>query len=144
MCGAGGIPVFFASCARPDLLYETVYHPFLPRHERTAFGAGSWAVLLNSSRVGSEPGYVWRELRAIAADARALRRMRATIIRAMPRLQYPTWNSTAHLSRRYMPDSLAVLHSVLHQRGLGELMRDRPGQAWSPVRRGVAVSLPEI
>jgi len=65
----GGIPVFFSSCARPDLLYERIYEPFLPRHERTDFGCGQWAVVLDSRRVLAEPGYLMRELEAIASNA---------------------------------------------------------------------------
>ena len=42
------IPVFFSSCVPGgDLAYELMYHPYLPRHERTSWGVGEWAVTLN-------------------------------------------------------------------------------------------------
>lgn len=79
------IPVFFSTCLRRDLLYETVYAPFLPTHERTAFGAGEWAVVLNATEV-YEGRTVEAALRAIGdAD---VRRMQAALREIAPRLQY--------------------------------------------------------
>lgn len=83
---AGCVPVFFASCVRPALAYETMYSPFLPRHERSRYGPGPWAVLLNASAVISSPGYLLEMLRSIPKST--IGGMRRTILQHLPGLQY--------------------------------------------------------
>ena len=87
----GCIPVFFSTCAQPDLLYETMYAPFLPVHARTSFGAGSWAVVLDARKVIADPLYVEKSLIEIAAadQGNLLRRMQKMIKAVIPRLLYP-------------------------------------------------------
>ena len=81
----GCIPVFFATCKR-GALFELAYAPFVPRYERHSFGAGEWAVLLNSSEISEHPHALIRALDRIDEGAR--RAMREAILRFLPRLQY--------------------------------------------------------
>jgi len=121
LCGT--IPVFFSSCARPDLVFERIYEPFLPPYERTAFGPGLWAVVLDSERAMSEPTYVMDALRAIALNTTAIAAMRKVITAAMPRLVYPSTEESAvswTRSARYQPDALGVLRSILVDRDILE------------------------
>jgi hypothetical protein len=91
----GCIPVFFSTCARPDLMYETMYDPFLPRYNRTRFGAGLWAVVLNATAAMLDPLYVERELLEVVTakkDSKGVKpfhRMQATIREFIPQLLYP-------------------------------------------------------
>mmetsp|Transcript_14902 Transcript_14902/g.38459 ORF Transcript_14902/g.38459 Transcript_14902/m.38459 type:complete len:788 (-) Transcript_14902:128-2491(-) len=117
----GTIPVFFSSCARPDLVYERMYEPFLPRYDRSSFGAGDWAVVLDSSRVMNEPGYMEDELSRLARDKIKVHTMRRNIVAIMPQLQYPRHRGKT-LSK-YQPDALEVLRTVLSQRGLSDTLR---------------------
>ena len=71
---------------RPDLLYEHVYSPFLPPFNRTRFGAGTWAVVLNQTRALADGGAVEADLRAIPPLAVA--RMQMMIRVLQPRLQW--------------------------------------------------------
>jgi hypothetical protein len=127
----GSIPVFFSSCAQPDLVYERLYAPFLPPYERQEFGPGLWAVVLSSERAVNEPTYVMDELQALRANKTLIKAMRAVIIAAMPRLVYreaPHLSSDVPIYRksdaswtdstRYQPDALAVLHDTLVDRGI--------------------------
>lgn len=87
----GCIPVFFSTCAQPDLLYETVYAPFLPSYAREEFGAGSWAVVLDATKVLEDPLYVEKSLLEIAAASKGkvLQKMQKTIKGLIPRILYP-------------------------------------------------------
>lgn len=134
---SGCIPVFFSSCVRPDLVYERMYEPFLPKHERTTFGAGPWAVVLDARRVLTNATYVMDELAGLARNTSQIDEMRRTIIGIMPRLQYrdvpatdeqPMDGSDAQdrdaMARklegasRYAPDALDVLASIMQDRGI--------------------------
>jgi hypothetical protein len=86
---SGCIPVFFSSCLHPWLIHETAYYPFLPRYHRTHFGAGDWAVVLDSRRIseGQESrAYLRDSLRNISTSKRE--EMRSIIVNHLPRLQY--------------------------------------------------------
>ena len=80
---SGCIPVFFSSCLRPNLFYERAYAPFLPAYNRTAYGAGDWAVVVNSSAPLSSLGST---LRNLGADD--VRRMQRRIADISPGIQY--------------------------------------------------------
>ena len=90
----GCIPVFFASCVQKLLAYETMYDPFLPRHERRQYGPGPWAVLLNVSAVMSTPGYLLNTLRSIPNNT--VQAMRGTIVQHLPGLQYSASKLTSY------------------------------------------------
>ena len=80
---SGCIPVFFSSCLRQDLFYERVYAPFLPPFERTAYGAGDWAVVVNSSTSMSSLASTLRNV-----DTETVRRMQHRIADISPGIQY--------------------------------------------------------
>ena len=80
---SGCIPVFFSSCLRPNLFYERVYAPFLPAHNRTAFGAGNWAVVVNASAPLSSLASTLRNV-----SAGDVRRMQRRIADVSPGIQY--------------------------------------------------------
>lgn len=86
LCGC--IPVFFSTCLHADLVYETMYEPFAPRHERRSWGAGAWAVVLNASAAVEERGseYILQELKRIPPERREA--MRQRIAGFASRLQY--------------------------------------------------------
>ena len=86
------IPVFFASCANRDLIYEIGHFPILPALHRTTFGVGTWAVLLNSTKVEQRSGSLVASLSAINVSTRAC--LRANIARIWSRLLYREFNST--------------------------------------------------
>merc|ERR1719230_2206585 len=98
-----------------------MYEPFLPRFDRTEFGAGTWAVVLDSRRVLEEPTYMKDELTLLAQDTEKLETMRETIIAFMPRIQYP--RISQQLSR-YQPDALKVLGRLMSDRGLAQVVKD--------------------
>ena len=52
---AGCIPVFFSSCAEPDVFFERAYDPFLPAYSRTAFGMCSPLVAFISTTPSTPP-----------------------------------------------------------------------------------------
>ena len=80
---SGCIPVFFSSCLRPDLYYERAYAPFLPAFERTAYGAGDWAVVLDSSATMTSAASTLRGI-----DAQEVHRMQRRIAEISPGIQY--------------------------------------------------------
>lgn len=86
LCGC--IPVFFADCRHgfAGFFHEHVYSPFIPTYNRTGFGPGDWAVVLNATEVELDPDYLLRELRAVPLDTR--RAMRTAILEFLPNLQY--------------------------------------------------------
>ena len=89
LCGC--IPVFFATCVHPELVYETMYDPFMPRHERHRLGAGPWAVVLNATAIehgqdASHGPHLWHLLRHVNVGTR--RAMRRRIAAFASRLQY--------------------------------------------------------
>ena len=110
---SGGIPVFFASCAVADLVYERMYEPFLPRYDRTRFGAGKWAVLLDIKQVMHNDTYMMDELAAIAKNATLVAEMREQVIKIMPRIQY---RQLGWALDRYQPDALAIYMDELQRR----------------------------
>ncbi len=83
LCGC--IPVFFAQCKHGSL-YELAYAPFVTAYERRKWGAGDWAVLLNSTTAAHAPETVLAELARIPSDVR--RTMRAHIAALVPQIQY--------------------------------------------------------
>jgi len=95
----GCIPVFFSNAL--DEYNEIALHPYVlggdggdrGSRRRTSFGAGPWAVLLETRAVMHSHGYVGKALQNISVSDRG--RMRATIVEALPRLQY---------SARYVPE----------------------------------------
>jgi hypothetical protein len=123
---AGGVPVFFASCARPDLVFERMYAPFLPSYERHSFGAGDWAVLLDANKVLKEPKYMIKQLETIAADHGRLEKLRAAGAATIPRITYPVRGSQAalHGLGQHEPGLVTTLHEVLRDRGLDEVIPD--------------------
>jgi len=110
---SGGLPVFFASCARADLVYERMYEPFLPRYDRTGFGAGKWAVLLDSRQVMANETYMMNELAAIAENTTLVAKMREQVIKIMPRIQY---RQLGWALDKHQPDALAVYMDELQRR----------------------------
>ena len=91
LCGC--IPVFFAECAPPcpsdcprGLLFESSYHPFLPRFERVDWGAGDWAVVMNTTHVLRDEQTLIQDLDRIGKQQRKSRRAR--ISEFLPNLQY--------------------------------------------------------
>ena len=101
------IPVFFSSCVPGgDLAYELMYHPFLPRHERTSWGVGDWAVVLNMNDAHSDA--LEQGLRNISSDAK--RALRERISQLVPRIQFADpWNATAVSAGRVYADLMAKL-----------------------------------
>lgn len=97
----GCIPVFFATC--PYAGHERAYYPFVPAFNRTEFGAGDWAVMLNSSDVSARPHSWFESLEGISAEKRE--NMQANIRTFLPRTQYA--RPMARL-RRYT-DATAVI-----------------------------------
>ena len=95
----GCIPVFFSNAL--DEYNEIALHQYVlggdggdgGSRRRTSFGAGPWAVLLETRAVMHSHGYVGKALQNISVSDRD--RMRATIVEALPRLQY---------SARYVPE----------------------------------------
>ena len=112
----GGIPVFFSTCAQADLVYERLYEPFLPPFERTAFGPGPWAVVLDEERVINNQTYLLGTLANIAADKLRITKMQETIISFLPRLQYPPDPTAPPDLPRYGPDALGVYNALLSER----------------------------
>lgn len=82
---SGCIPVFFSTCLRPNLFYERVYAPFLPAYNRTAYGPGDWAVVVNASAPISLLASTLRRI-----DADTVRRMQRRIVDISPGIQYST------------------------------------------------------
>lgn len=81
------IPVFFSDCLRDDLLFETMYAPFLPAHARLSWGLGSWAVVLDAREVEAQGfAYIVRALTAI--DDASRRRTRRTILGMITRFSF--------------------------------------------------------
>ena len=83
---SGCIPVFFADCLSAGLVYETMYHPFLPAYQRSSFGPGPWAVVLNATDVLQAPGRMMQQLNSISPGT--TRQMRQRIARLLPQLHY--------------------------------------------------------
>ena len=83
------IPVFFSSCLSNDLAFERMYEPFLPPHERTEWGVGEWAVLLQETKVGT----LEAALRNISADR--VNVMRRRLRELAPRVQYAAGAGTS-------------------------------------------------
>jgi hypothetical protein len=75
---------------RDDLYYEHVYDPFLPSYNRTEFGAGDWAVVLNASAVYD--GADVETLLQTIPDAE-VQRMQARLRALAPRIQYSHGNT---------------------------------------------------
>lgn len=100
------IPVFFSDCLESELLFEREYEHFLPAFERTAFGPGHWAVLLNVSAVLARPGYIAEQLRRVSTEERL--RMRAVLASSVPKLLYarPTARGGAWPVRTSAPAQL--------------------------------------
>lgn len=72
---AGCVPVLFTDC--PDnVFWGGAYKPFLGSGVKGAFGARSWAVLLNASEAVANASYTIASLRAVTE--RQLEHMRAT------------------------------------------------------------------
>ena len=143
---SGCIPVFFSSCVRADLVYERLYEPFLPRYERTAYGAGPWAVMLDSRRVLTNATYVMDELTSLARNTSQIDEMRQTIIDIMPRLQYRDVPSSLdklqmgdasqeQYQSKYAPDALDVLSDLLQERGIVVSTRQQQRLARAAARR---------
>ena len=145
---SGSIPVFFTSCPGLDMVYERLYEPFLPRFDRTEFGLGTWAVVLDSRRAENEEGYTMAALARIARDADAIRKVQRTILSLMPRLMYPEPNyvsSDCHAKGKWEtlgvqePNALVILQEVLTSRGLPNISdcRKNPlsSDVW-PLSRG--------
>lgn len=112
----GGIPVFFSTCAQADLVYERLYEPFLPPFERTSFGPGPWAVVLDQNKVISQSDYLLETLRTIASDTLRITKMQQTIISFLPRLQYPPDPTVPPDLPRFGPDALGVYAGLLDER----------------------------
>ena len=104
----GCIPVFFATCVR-EVLYDEAYHPFIPRFERHRFGAGRWSVLLNSTRILTDPGQLIAGLEAIGPNSR--RAMRENIASFLPQLQY----SAPGVRLRDFEDAQQVYERIMPQ-----------------------------
>jgi len=124
---SGSIPVFFTSCPGGDMVYERLYEPFLPRFDRTEFGLGTWAVVLDSRRAENEEGYTMAALARIARDADAIRKVQRTILSLMPRLMYPEpsyVSSDCHAEGVQEPNALVILREVLTSRGLPDIWPD--------------------
>jgi hypothetical protein len=105
---SGCIPVFFSSCLREDLFYEHVYHPFLPAHTRTTFGAGDWAVVLNSSAVygGTAVETLLKQI-----DPAEVVRMQARLAEIAPRVQYSLVKNTGTNARSILQNIVSALPS---------------------------------
>lgn len=150
---SGTIPVFFSACARPDLIYERLYEPFLPRYERHAFGQGTWAVVLDANAAIADPTYVMRELESIASDTERIRAMRQAIAAAIPRITYPRRGSEAATRGlgKHEPGLVSTLRGVLRERGLADALAPTEAapadpsvlvQAGSSVGEEASVQLP--
>ena len=72
-----------SSYSRPNLFYERVYAPFLPAYNRTAYGPGDWAVVVNASAPISLLASTLRRI-----DADTVRRMQRRIVDISPGIQY--------------------------------------------------------
>ena len=145
---SGSIPVFFTSCPGVDMVYERLYEPFLPRFDRTEFGLGTWAVVLDSRRAENEEGYTMAALARIARDADAIRKVQRSILSLIPRLMYPEpsyVSSDCHAEGVQEPNALVILREVLTSRGLPDISDCRISRLSSDIWQSSAGGgLPEI